>query len=683
MNETIGIIPRAFRRRGVWVACTLLLRAGLNFLGLAMLLPVLALVLDPGSLEGGGMLARAYDGLGFASQRSFALAVCAAVVGVIVLKSLLGLWLARVERNYIFALYRTLSRRLLVTYHDRGLPFVKASNSAVLARNVNVVCLAFAAGVLKPAAAIAAEAMLLVLLFGALMWYTPLAALLALAVFLPSIWLYYGLVRNRINRYGELENKAQREKARLVAETFRGYADIEINNAFPMMLRQFDRAMDQVIRTRLRETAIGLLPQTFTEVGLAVGMALLVALSLGDGDGRAQMLFGVFAVAALRLMPSVRNIMTGWTAIKYNRYTIGILRDAAADCPLAPATPNPGKAATRSTRDSADTAPACGKTPEASPVPGTSTNAPGQHNTPERHNIPGRSDTPEQHSTPEQHTFPGRSDTAECRETPAPSATPGPHSTPAATVAAGNSGTPCNPGTPGNPAADSIRTPEKLPFNREIAVRDLRFRFADGGRELFHGLSLTIRKGERIGIRGASGAGKTTLFNLLLGLYEPTGGEIVIDGTPLTAANRRAWQNRIGYVSQSLFIADGSFAANVALGIPAGEVDRERVMQALRAAQLGELVAGLAKGIDTHVGECGCRLSGGQRQRIGIARALYRQADVLFFDEATSALDSRTEGEINRSIAAIAARNPGLTLLVIAHRETSLEYCDRIITLEK
>ena len=277
MNETIGIIPRAFRRRGVWVACTLLLRAGLNFLGLAMLLPVLALVLDPGSLEGGGMLARAYAGLGFASQRSFALAVCAAVVGVIVLKSLLGLWLARVERNYIFALYRTLSRRLLVTYHDRGLPFVKASNSAVLARNVNVVCLAFAAGVLKPAAAIAAEAMLLVLLFGALMWYTPLAALLALAVFLPSIWLYYGLVRNRINRYGELENKAQREKARLVAETFRGYADIEINNAFPMMLRQFDRAMDQVIRTRLRETAIGLLPQTFTEVGLAVGMALLVA----------------------------------------------------------------------------------------------------------------------------------------------------------------------------------------------------------------------------------------------------------------------------------------------------------------------------------------------------------------------------------------------------------------------
>ena len=185
------------------------------------------------------------------------------------------------------------------------------------------------------------------------------------------------------------------------------------------------------------------------------------------------------------------------------------------------------------------------------------------------------------------------------------------------------------------------------------------------------------------GIRGASGAGKTTLFNLLLGLYEPTSGEIAVDGTPLTAANRRAWQNRIGYVSQRLFLTDGTFAANVAPGVPDAEIDRRRVTEALEAAQLGEFIASLPLGIDTPVGECGSRLSGGQRQRIGIARALYRRADVLFFDEATSALDSRTEGEINRSIAAIAARNPGLTLLVIAHRETSLEYCDRIITLEK
>ena len=600
MHALIAIIPRTFRRRGFRVACSLLLRAGLNFLGLAMLLPVLALVLDARSLAGDGPMARAYAALGFSSPHSFALAVCGAVVAVIVLKCLVNLWLARVERNYIYDLYRTLSRRLLITYHDRGLPFVKSSNSAVLARNVNVVCLAFTAGVLKPAAAIAAEAMLLALLFGALTWYAPVAALLAVAVFLPSIWLYYGLVRNRINRYGELENKAQREKARLVAETFRGYADIEINDAFPMMLRSFDRAMDQVICTRKRETTIGLLPQTFTEIGLAVGMALLVALSLGAEEGRTQLLFGVFAVAALRLMPSVRNIMSGWTSIKYNRYTIDILRDAQTGPQTTAETPAGGKTAAGGV-----SAPSAGK---------------------------------------------------------------------AETYVTGN-------GQDAAPAGKKSGRPEQLPFEREIAVRGLSFRFADDGRELFSGLTLSIRKGERVGIRGASGAGKTTLFNLLLGLYEPTAGEITVDEVPLTPGNRRAWQNRIGYVSQSLFIADGSFAANVALGVPEAEIDRARVTQALRAARLGDFTDALAQGIDTRVGECGCRLSGGQRQRIGIARALYRQADVLFFDEATSALDSRTEEDINRSIAELAAQNAGLTLLVIAHRESSLEYCDRIITL--
>ena len=118
----------------------------------------------------------------------------------------------------------------------------------------------------------------------------------------------------------------------------------------------------------------------------------------------------------------------------------------------------------------------------------------------------------------------------------------------------------------------------------KTGMTNLSFRFTEESRELFHGLTLTIRKGERIGIRGASGAGKTTLFNLLLGLYEPTSGEIAVDGTPLTAANRRAWQNRIGYVSQRLFLTDGTFAANVAPGVPAAEIDRRRVTEALEAA---------------------------------------------------------------------------------------------------
>ena len=567
MKKAIQIIPENFRRRGIGVACTLFLRAVLNMVGLAMLLPVLALALDPQSMEGDGWMATIYHQLGFHSAKTFAWAVAGAIVGVIALKSLLNFILARTERHYIYDLYTALSRRLYTTYHHRGLPFIKHKNSALLARNVNVVCLSFTAGVLKPAATIVSEMMLLVLLFVALALYAPLAALLTVGIFLPAVWGYYRFVRRRINRYGEEENRAQREKSRVVSETFRGYTDVELNDAFPMMLRRFDEAMKQVVATRSKEADISLLPQVVTELGLAIGIALLAALSLSLdlGEGRQQMLFGIFAVAAIRLMPSVRNLMSSWTTIRYNRYTIAILEEALQD-----------------------------KAPEE----------------------------------------------------------------------------------------EISEEVEPLPFQQTIEVENLRFRFSDSDHDLFESLSLTIRKGERIGFRGVSGAGKTTLFNLLLGFYTPTEGRISIDGVTLTEQNRRRWQQRVGYVSQSLFLTDGTFAENVALGIAPEQIDRQRVEEVLALAQLGEFVGALPNGIDTRIGECGCRLSGGQRQRIGIARALYRNADVLFFDEATSALDSATEQEINQSIARLADQNRSLTLLVIAHRETSLEACDRIITIE-
>lgn len=566
MKQTLKLIPEKFRRRGIGVAFSLFVKAGLNLVGLAMLLPVLALALDPESLTGEGYMAQCYEALGFHSAKQFAWCTAGVIVLVIALKSVLTIALSRIERRYIYDLYATLSRRLYTTYHRRGLPFIKSQNSAVLARNVNVVCLSFTAGVLKPAATILSEVMLLVLLFTALAIYAPLAALLTILIFLPSMWGYWRYVRRRINRYGEEENRAQREKSRVVAETFRGFTDVELNDAFPMMLRRFEQSMQEVVRTRSKEADIALLPQVVTEMGLAVGIALLAALSLSlnMAEGSSQMLFGVFAVAAIRLMPSVRNILSSWTTIRYNRYTIGILKDAPTEEPT-----------------DADT-----------------------------------------------------------------------------------------------------QTIEKLPFAHQIEIRDLKFRFWDGEEELFGGLDLTIRKGEHIGFRGVSGAGKTTLFNLLLGFYVPTEGAIIIDGVPLTQQNRRQWQQRVGYVSQSLFLTDGTFAQNVALGLADEAIDRNRVLEVLEMAQLGDFVRSLPKGMNTRVGECGCRLSGGQRQRIGIARALYRHADVLFFDEATSSLDSATEQEINHSIARLASENKALTLLVIAHRESSLEACDRVLTID-
>jgi ABC-type bacteriocin/lantibiotic exporter with double-glycine peptidase domain len=226
------------------------------------------------------------------------------------------------------------------------------------------------------------------------------------------------------------------------------------------------------------------------------------------------------------------------------------------------------------------------------------------------------------------------------------------------------------------------QTTERLEFNNEIELRNVGFSFDENNSPILKNISLTITKGERIGIRGVSGVGKTTLFYIILGLYKPSSGAIYIDGEKLDDSNIRKWQNNIGYVSQSVFIADLSLAENIALGYNKDEIDYDRMNRVIELANLNDFVDSLPNGIDSHIGEQGCRVSGGQRQRIGIARALYRECDVLLLDEATSSLDNTTEQYINESIANLQKENESLTIIMIAHRESSLEYCNRIITLD-
>ena len=214
-------------------------------------------------------------------------------------------------------------------------------------------------------------------------------------------------------------------------------------------------------------------------------------------------------------------------------------------------------------------------------------------------------------------------------------------------------------------------------FTRSIKIDDLSFAFPDGG-IILKNFCATIRIGERIGVRGPSGSGKSTLFNLLLGFFPPTDGSIRIDDKELTPSNRRQWHKLVGYVPQEIFIIQGSLVDNIALG---QSIDREKIERILEQVQLKEWASELPEGIDTSLGEYGSRLSGGQKQRIGIARALYKDAEVLFFDEATSALDSHTEQEINAALQNLSDTHKELTMIIIAHRESSLTFCDRIIDL--
>ena len=564
MSRFWDIIPHSFRRRTLGVVVTIFLRAILNFVGVATLIPVLILIVDSGNIASSGYLSWFYNTLGIDSYQTFSIIVCLCVIAIIVLKNIAVVYLYRFERDYIYSLYKHLSENLYESYYRKGLGYIKHSNTAVLTRNVNVVSLIFATNILKPIATIIGEGLLLLLMFVALTIYSPIIAIIAIGLFLPIVALFYFIMRKRLNAIGDRENAAQRAKGRIVAETFRGYADIEINNAFPLTMSNFSKAMEEAVKLRKQYATISMLPQMFTEVGLAIGLTVIIIVSLYSTSGNLVIMLGIFAIAGVRLLPSLRTIMASWSSIRYNRYTVDTLLEAKQ----------------------------------------------------------------EQDST------------------------------------------------------NTMATTDRFRFEHSIELRELGYCFEDSETPLFSDFSLTINKGERIGITGASGVGKTTLFNVILGLYRPTSGAIYVDGEQLDQSNIRKWQNSIGYVSQSVFIADSTLLENIALGCDSNTIDLERINRVIELADLKEFVASLPEGIHSRIGEQGSKISGGQRQRIGIARALYKNSEILFFDEATSSLDNKTEENINNAIHNLSLKNSSLTIIIIAHRESSLEYCDRIIRLE-
>lgn len=225
----------------------------------------------------------------------------------------------------------------------------------------------------------------------------------------------------------------------------------------------------------------------------------------------------------------------------------------------------------------------------------------------------------------------------------------------------------------------SIRERQPLAFQTHLQLIDARFRYPGAPDYVLDGITLHVKKGEVVGFIGPSGTGKSTLINIILGLFEVEEGQFQVDGQVVKGDLIRDWQATVAYVPQQVFVLDDSLVKNVALGVPDAEVDAERLNKALEQAQLAEFVKELPEGIDARVGERGARLSGGQIQRIGIARALYRNTSVLVFDEATGALDSETEERIIRSVHEDSIQR---TILVIAHRYSSLKTCDRIYRLE-
>ncbi len=220
--------------------------------------------------------------------------------------------------------------------------------------------------------------------------------------------------------------------------------------------------------------------------------------------------------------------------------------------------------------------------------------------------------------------------------------------------------------------------PAPMPFSASIQLSGIGFRYSSIAPWVIQDVDLVIPKGCRIGLIGATGSGKSTLLDLIMGLLQPTQGGLAIDGLPVTGSNYRAWQAHIAHVPQAIFLADATIAENIAFGVAPENIDIARVKRAASQAQIAATIDSWGNKYNTSVGERGVRLSGGQRQRIGIARALYKQADVIVFDEATSALDSDTETAVMEAIDYL---DKSITILIVAHRLTTLKSCDLIVKL--
>lgn len=219
---------------------------------------------------------------------------------------------------------------------------------------------------------------------------------------------------------------------------------------------------------------------------------------------------------------------------------------------------------------------------------------------------------------------------------------------------------------------------KRMSFEKEICFKGLGFKYTKDSPWVLNNINLSIVKGSRVGFKGVTGSGKSTLIDVTMGLLSPTEGELCIDNKAVTEKNRREWQEHIAHVPQNIFLSDNSIEENIAFGTEKQQIDHTRVKKAAKEAQISDLIDGWPQGYKTYVGERGIRLSGGQRQRIGIARALYKQADVLILDEATSALDTETESAV---MDAIEGLDRNLTILIIAHRLSTLEGCEQIIDL--
>lgn len=550
-------------------------------IGIGLIGPFIALASNPEFIYQNPWLHWFYTKSGFQNARQFLYLLSAVTLGILYFKSVLTFYGQKYVFKFSFKQQGELSAKLLHAYLAAPYTFHLTRNSALLIQNIVNETARFCDSFMLPLLTSVVNVTIIFALI-LLLSRTNLTATLSVAgILLPTFGLIY-FFRHKISKWGQESSESNTEMIRVINHGLGGLKETRILGCESYFENQMRVQIDKFASALSAFQAFSILPRILLEailVSFLVGFTIIFLLSNQNTENLTSVL-GVFAMASIRLLPSVSNTIYAFGTMRNSTYAVDKV----------------------------------------------------YYDLKEIENVD---------FSQKQKLL----DHLSLRK-----------------LLNANSYSKCC-----------------LPFKQEIVLDNIIYRYPSATETNLKGISLHLKKGQTIGIIGKSGAGKTTLVDVVLGLLTPESGDIRVDGKTIYD-DLRSWQNLIGYIPQSIFLIDDTIERNITFGVPDDLIDRQRLEKAIQSAQLEELIEQLPDGLQTVVGERGVRLSGGQRQRIGIARVLYHEREILVLDEATAALDNETESLVSDAIRSLSGTK---TIIIIAHRLSTLEHCDRVYSIEK
>lgn len=566
VRQVVGLLSTKERKRALFLLGLVIVMAFLDMIGVASIMPFMAVLAKPELVESNRILATAYALCGLTDKNEFMFVLGIAVFVMLISSIVFKAWTMWVMLRFSRMLEYSLAKRFVELYLRQPYDWFLSRHSADLGKTVLDEVGRVVGGAIMPLMDVIAQGCVITALILLLLAADPVLA----CVGGFGMTLFYGLiyvfVRRRLTYYGEQRRISNLQRFQVLSEVFGGIKDVKVSGLEKQYLSRFEGSAYRFAIAQGQAQAASQLPRYAMEI-IAFGGILGVVLFLMHSTGSLQNslpILSLYALAGYRLMPSMQALFVNLAALRFGASTLGHVH----------------------------------------------------------------------------------SELLELEKTPVSSA---------------------------NTQAISLM--------HCVSLENISYQYPGARVPTLRSLKLDIKAKSTVGLVGMTGSGKTTTVDIVLGLLKPQEGQLKIDGTVINSENGAAWQASIGYVPQQIFLVDDTVAANIAFGIQADEIDHVAVVRAAKIANLHDfVVGGLPNGYATQIGERGVRLSGGQRQRIGIARALYRQPQLLILDEATSALDNVTELAVMDAV-----RNLGhqITIILIAHRLTTVRECDRIYMLDK